>query len=120
MPTLHELGHEHFRNKRGELLSIEVEELGGARLYYYARLKGSEVARLVPFINMADPTLSDYALVFEAFAVAARDEKGVPLFTSVNKHEISELWDWELVSTLVDRMGVLTQIFLADDDAKKN
>lgn len=120
MPTIHELAKEHFRSLRGELQSIEVEELGGARVYYYQRLKGSEVARLVPFINMANPNRSDYELVFEAFAVAARDETGAPLFTQVNKGEIREAWDWELVSSLVDRMGVLRQIFVADEDTKKN
>ncbi len=119
MPSIHELAHRHFDELRGELKSVDVPELGpDVKIYFYSRFQAREVVDVIPFIDMDDLANSDYRAVLKLFFFAARDEKGARLFSAVNEHEIAEKWDFKLVNDLVNRMGLLDNLFGNELDAE--
>lgn len=110
--SIHEAAKQHSEQKRGELQSIPIPEFGeGFAIYYYRYLTGAELVELLPFVNWDDPRDTDQRILFEALALAARDESGNRLFNATNKHQIARDWDFLLVERIVLEMGILAQIF---------
>lgn len=124
--SIHDLARADFKGKRGELQSIEVTEFADLaeeageevpRVYFYRFLTGAELVRLTPFCDfLADPVSIDQRIIFEAFIVAARDEKGDLLFSSVNRRQVETDWDFDVVDRIVRDMGHLKQLFKSGDD----
>ncbi len=109
-----------MQEQRGDLQSVAIPEFGPeARVYYFQRLNGREMAQLFPFVDWEEPNNTSREIYFEAFGVAARDESGAKLFNGTNWQQLRDTWDFDLVVRLVEQMGVLRQLFATGNDAKK-
>lgn len=109
MPDIRELLKQDFLEKRKELRSIEVPELGdGVKVYFYTTAEVGALEAMAPYL--AGPSANFVTANLVAFVMFARDEQGQRLYSraAIREMQAGKMpIDPDLVIRIVDRMGVM-------------